>query len=232
MKSDKSQKAQDSPTGESAGRRRAVMRLLRASPDPMSIAGIAAVLGVHPNTVRFHLDGLVADGQVEHVELERKGPGRPPLMFRAVRQMDRGGPRHYRLLAEILAAAFADEGDPGPKALAAGRAWGQQMDAELHPLPADADGAEGAIAHLIDMLDELGFAPERRVSNGKQQVGLRHCPFLELAENSSSVVCPVHLGLMQGVMETWGAPVSVDRLDPFVEPDLCLAHLTLQAAAK
>ncbi|OBH50116.1 transcriptional regulator [Mycobacterium mantenii] len=228
-KSDNSQKAQDSSTGESAGRRRAVMRLLRASPDPMSIAGIAGVLGVHPNTVRFHLDSLVADGQVEHVELDRKGPGRPPLMFRAVRQMDRGGTRHYRLLAEILSMAFADERDPAPKALAAGRAWGHKMDAELHAVPDDADGAEEAIARLIEVLDELGFAPERRINDGQQQVGLRHCPFLELAENSSSVVCPVHLGLMQGAMETWGAPVSVDRLDPFVEPDLCLAHLTLAA---
>lgn len=228
----KVEKTQDSSGGESAGRRRAVIRLLRASPDPMSIAGIADVLGVHPNTVRFHLDSLVADGQAELVELGRKGPGRPPLMFRAVRQMDRGGTRHYRLLAEILATAFATERDPGPKALAAGRAWGQKMDAGPHPMRQNADGAEEAIAHLIDVLDELGFAPERRVSNGAQQVGLRHCPFLELAENRSSVVCPVHLGLMQGAMETWGAPVSVDRLDPFVEPDLCLAHLTLQGAAK
>ncbi|WP_245845576.1 helix-turn-helix transcriptional regulator [Mycobacterium arosiense] len=208
------------------------MRLLRASTDPMSIAGITDVLGVHPNTVRFHLDGLVADGQVELVELGRKGPGRPPLMFRAVRQMDRGGTRHYRLLAEILATAFATERDPGLKALAAGRAWGQKMGAEPHAASDDPDAAEEAIARLIDVLDELGFAPERRVNNGAQQVGLRHCPFLELAENRSNVVCPVHLGLMQGAMETWKAPVSVDRLDPFVEPDLCLAHLSLQGAAK
>lgn len=151
-------------------------------------------------------------------------------MFRAVRQMDRGGTRHYRLLAEILAKAFAAETDPAPKALAAGRAWGQQLDAER--LPPDAAGAEQAIAQLVDVLDELGFAPERRVIDGEQQVGLRHCPFLELAENSSNVVCPVHLGLMQGAMESWGAPVSVDRLDPFVEPDLCLAHLTLQGAGR
>jgi hypothetical protein len=31
---------------------------------------------------------------------------------------------------------------------------------------------------------------------------------------------------MQGALETWAAPVSVDRLDAFVEPDLCLAHIT------
>lgn len=229
---EKLQELQGSVTGESAGRRRSVMRLLRASPEPMSIAGIAEELGVHPNTVRFHLDSLVTDGQVEHVELDRKGPGRPPLMFRAVRQMDRGGTRHYRLLAEILTMAFATERDPGPKALAAGRAWGRKVDAELNPPPETPANAEEVIARLIDVLDELGFAPERRVVDGEQQVGLRHCPFLELAENRSSVVCPVHLGLMQGAVETWGAPVSVDRLDPFVEPDLCLAHLTLQGAAK
>jgi predicted ArsR family transcriptional regulator len=211
--------------GESAGRRRQVLRVLRASPDPMSIVAIADVLGVHPNTVRFHLDSLVGDGQVEQVEPGRKGPGRPPLMFQAVRQMDRGGTRHYRLLAEILTAAFAAERDPRAKALAAGRAWGRKLDS----LPADATSAEDAIDHLIDVLDDLGFAPERRATNGEEQVGLRHCPFLELAENRTSVVCPVHLGLMQGALETWGAPVAVERLDAFVEPDLCLAHLKLQA---
>ena len=214
--------------GESASRRRQVLRALRASPDPMSIVAIADVLGVHPNTVRFHLDSLVGDGQVEQVEPGRKGPGRPPLMFQAVRQMDRGGTRHYRLLAEILTAAFAAERDPRAKALAAGQAWGRKLDS----LPVAATSAEDAIDHLIDVLDDLGFAPERRATNGEEQVGLRHCPFLELAENRTSVVCPVHLGLMQGALEIWGAPVAVERLDAFVEPDLCLAHLKLQAAAK
>jgi predicted ArsR family transcriptional regulator len=214
--------------GEPGSRRREVLRVLRASPDPMSIVAIADVLGVHANTVRFHLDGLVGDGQVEQVQPGRKGPGRPPLMFAAVRQMDRGGTRHYRLLAEILVTAFAAERDPRSKALAAGRAWGR----ELEPLPGDAKSSKKAIDHLVDVLDELGFAPEHRRTNGKQQVGLRHCPFLEIAENRTSVVCPVHLGLMQGALQAWQAPVTVERLDAFVEPDLCLAQLEPQAAQK
>jgi predicted ArsR family transcriptional regulator len=198
----------------------------------MSIAAIAEVLGVHPNTVRFHLDTLVGDGQVEHVELDRKGPGRPPLMFQAVRQMDRGGTRHYRLLAEVLATAFANEPDAGAKALAAGRAWGRKLDSGIEAPPADATSADDAINHLVDVLDDLGFAPERQEVDGQQRVGLRHCPFLELAENRTSVVCPVHFGLMQGAMETWKAPVSVDRLEAFVEPDLCVAHLVRRKATK
>jgi len=212
-------------------RRREVLRLLRSSPDPMSIVAIADRLGVHPNTVRFHLDSLVADGQVEQVEQGRKGPGRPPLMLRAVRQMDRGGTRHYRILAEILITALAAERNPRAKAVAAGRAWARELDSGLESLPAGVVGAEEAIDKLVAALDELGFAPERRNSNGEQQVGLRHCPFLELAETGASVVCPIHLGLMQGALETWAAPVSVDRLDVFVEPDLCLAHITPVGAA-
>jgi len=214
--------------GESAGRRREVLRLLRASSNPMSILAIADALGVHPNTVRFHLDVLVGDGQVEQVAPGRKGPGRPPLMFQAVRQMDRGGTRHYRLLAEILSTALAAERNSTEKALTAGRTWGLRTE-----LPSDGDvGAEEAVDRLVDMLDDLGFAPERLAANGDQQIGLRHCPFLELAENRTAVVCPIHLGLMQGAMESWGAPVTVDRLEAFAEPDLCVAHLSAGEAAE
>ncbi len=205
----------------------------------MSIVAIADELGVHPNTVRFHLDSLVADSQVERVELGRRGPGRPPLMFQAVRQMDRGGTRHYRLLAEILIEALAAERDPRAKAMAAGRAWGQKLGASLQSAPSGATDAEEdtekatekATDRLVGVLDEIGFAPERRTCGGEQQIGLRHCPFLELAETRASVVCPLHLGLMQGALESWAAPVSVERLEAFAEPDLCLAHVTPARAA-
>ncbi|BCI89283.1 transcriptional regulator [Mycobacterium kansasii ATCC 12478] len=193
----------------------------------MSIVAIADALEIHPNTVRFHLDALVADGQAQRVESGPRGPGRPPQMFSAVRQMDRGGARHYRLLAEILSNGLAAEPDSQAKALAAGRAWGQRLEA-----PATDSNAEKSIEHLVGVLDQLGFAPERRVSDGQHQLGLRHCPFLEVAESRSAIVCPIHLGLMQGALESWAAPVGVERLDVFAEPDLCLAHLSLKGAAR
>jgi predicted ArsR family transcriptional regulator len=215
-----------SSTGEPASRRRQVLRILRASSAPMSIVAIADELGVHPNTVRFHLDSLVAAGHVVQVEPGRKGPGRPALMFQPVRQMDRGGTRHYRMLAEILSAALAAEPDPSAKAVAAGRAWGlREPESGLQSPPGDVVSAEESIDRLIEMLDDLGFAPERRATTGEQQIGLRHCPFLELAETRTNVVCPIHLGLMRGALETWAAPVSVDGLEAFVEPDLCVARL-------
>jgi predicted ArsR family transcriptional regulator len=211
---------------QSPGRRHDVLRVLKAAHSPMSIATIADTLDVHPNTVRFHLDTLLSSGQVEQVAPDRKGPGRPALMFRATQRMDPGGPRHYRLLAEILATSLAGDRDAGARAMAAGRAWALQ----LTPPPSSTAGelgAEESIEHLVGLLDELGFAPDRR---GDQQVELRHCPFLELAESQKAVVCPIHLGLMRGALEIWEAPVTVDRLDAFVEPDLCLVGLTRHAA--
>jgi predicted ArsR family transcriptional regulator len=215
------------PAKQPLGRRRDILRVLRAANTPMSIVAIAETLEVHPNTVRFHLDTLVSTGRVEQVAPDRKGPGRPALMFRAARRMDRGGPRRYRVLAEILTIDLAADRDSGARALAAGRAWGRQLEPP-HPTAARTIGNEESIELLIDLLDDLGFAPERR---GEEHVGLRHCPFLELAETRKAVICPIHLGLMQGALETWQAPVTVDRLDAFAEPDLCLAHLNRQGAA-
>lgn len=212
--------------GAPLGRRSDVLRILKAAHSPMSINTIAEALDVHPNTVRFHLDTLVSTGRAERVAADRKGPGRPALMFRATQRMDPGGPRHYRLLAEILAVALAEDWDADVRAMAAGREWGLRLEPPPPPTAGTPD-AEESIEHLVGFLDGLGFAPERR---GSEQVELRHCPFLELAEKTA-VICSIHLGLMQGALETWKAPVTVDRLDAFVEPDLCVVQLIRQAAA-
>lgn len=87
------------------------------------------------------------------------------------------------------------------------------------------------------MLDEFDFAPDRdrrepvERQNTAGEIGLRNCPFLEIAEGRQDVVCGIHLGLMQGALEQWDAPVTVSQLRPFVEPDLCVAHLATAGTA-
>jgi len=78
---------------------------------------------------------------------------------------------------------------------------------------------------LVELLAELGFEPEPPDGPRTREIRLRHCPFQNLAEQHGDVICSVHLGLMQGALTAMRAPVAVDRLDPFVEPDLCVAHL-------
>lgn len=196
------------------GKRRVdVLSTLKASATPMTIAQIAAELTVHANTVRFHLEHLESGGQVERVQPHHRSPGRPPQLYRAVRRMDPTGPTHYRMLAEILANGLAADDNPAAKAREMGHAWGRTM-----PRPA----ADSPVDALVQTLGDIGFAPEPPEDD---QLRLRHCPFLELAQTRAAIVCPIHLGLMQGALESWQAPVAVERLDAFVEPDLCVARL-------
>jgi predicted ArsR family transcriptional regulator len=144
-------------------------------------------------------------------------------MFRAREGMDPTAPRNYRLLAEVLAADLGAERDFAAKAKRAGRAWGRQL-IDVDPARSKYDDDE-AVGHLVGILDNFGFAPERRSDDGQQSIGLRQCPFLDLVGSQARVICPVHLGLMQGVLGSLGATLTVERLDPFAEPDLCLARL-------
>ncbi|OZM76718.1 metalloregulator ArsR/SmtB family transcription factor [Pseudonocardia sp. MH-G8] len=212
---------------EAGGRRREVLALLRASASPLSIAEIADHLQVHPNTVRFHLDALTGTGQVERADTAPAGPGRPPLVFRARPGMDATGPRNYRLLAGVLAGGIAAGPDPAAVAVEAGRRWGAQLAEPQRTRTAASP--DGGVAWLVALLGDLGFAPEWPMPEGTEQIGLRHCPFLEVAGNAPDVVCRVHLGLMQGAMAALDAPVRVDTLEPFVAPDLCLARLSVPA---
>lgn len=204
-------------------RREQVLSVLRSSPQPMSIIEIADRLGVHANTVRFHLESLSERGRVERVAATSAGPGRPPLKFRVTPGMDPDGPRSYELLARILVADLARRAGGPRRAERLGRTWGRSMVADP-PRPLSAAEATDT---LVGLLDDLGFAPERREADDRPEIGLRHCPFLELADQDADVVCPIHLGLMRGAMEALTPSVTVESLEPFAEPDLCLTHLAV-----
>lgn len=214
-----------------ADRRAAVLGALKGAAAPQSINDLAENVGVHANTVRFHLKRLVAAGQVEQVTSTPRVPGRPAQLFASTPGMDSSGPRAYLMLAEVLVAGLTEGPDPGRRALHIGRSWGQQQAHSRAALPQPSPTTpDHSIDQLVGLLSEIGFAPELDDAEKPSSIRLRHCPFLELTHSQSSVVCPMHLGLMQGALQEWGAPVEVDRLEPFVEPDLCLAHLSTKGA--
>jgi predicted ArsR family transcriptional regulator len=206
------------PPPAPTGRREDVLHALRSATEARTIASLATELRLHPNTVRFHLDSLVAAGRVRQADHGPRRRGRPALLYEAVRGMDPGGPRDFGTLAEILTDGIAALPDPQALAQDAGRRWGRERATGM---------TRGTVPdRLVGLLEELGFAPEPRDADGGTQIGLRHCPFLEVAEAHAQIVCPIHLGLMQGALEAWDAAPTVTRLEPFVEPDLCIAHLS------
>jgi predicted ArsR family transcriptional regulator len=204
-----------------------VLDLLRAAAGPLGVQDIADRIGLHPNTARFHLDGLVAAGLAVRGPEVRDRPGRPRTVYRAV-SVAADGRRSYRLMAEILTTLIV-ENVPQPASVAAetGRVWGSYL--TERPAPFQHTDADQAVERLVGVLAEIGFAPE--ADGGDEpapRIRLRQCPFQEVAEHHQDVVCSVHLGLMQGALAEMRAPLTVDRLEPFVEQNLCLAHLAVR----
>jgi predicted ArsR family transcriptional regulator len=127
------------------------------------------------------------------------------------------------MLTSLIAGTMTE---PAKAAEEAGREWGAYM-AEQPP-PYQRLSAAEAVAKLTAIMEELGFAPqaEADTDGGKYRLCLRQCPFREVAERHQDVICSLHLGLMRGALARMRTPVTADRLDPFVEPSLCVARLT------
>ena len=203
---------------ERASRRDVVLQALRDSSEPRTIVDLSQELGVHPNTVRFHVEALADQGRVERTVGVRTGLGRPPARYLARAGMDPDGPTNYRLLAAVLTNHFAAVSeDPAAAARTLGRTWG----AAERP-PASTRGE--AIKQVAAELAELGFRPDP-ADGRSSEIRLRHCPFLDLVPERSDVICALHLGLMEGAFEALAGPVTVGGLEPFAEPDVCVARL-------
>jgi predicted ArsR family transcriptional regulator len=206
------------------GSRSRVLDVLRGAGGPVGVQEIATQTGLHANTARFHLDALVDAGLVERNVEGRHQPGRPRVVFTAGPACDPARRHNYRLLAEMLTGLIASIlPQSGPAAVEAGESWGRYLAPRLAPLHR-VDAIEG-IRQLSAVLADVGFAPDPVSDLPAPVIGLRHCPFREIAAQHPELVCSLHLGLIRGVLSEVRAPLTAERLEPFVEPSLCLAHL-------
>jgi predicted ArsR family transcriptional regulator len=191
-------------------------RYLRLSGRPVAVRELATRLGLHANTIRPHLRRLVEAGRV--AAETRRGPsagGRPQTLFTAVVQGPREG-RDYRLLADILATLLA-----GPRARAGAqrlaREWGDFL-VTRHAPPPGARRPGPNLAVLREALAEAGFDPRfRRRGNRSVEIALRGCPFRDLLDEHRDLVCTVHQGLLEGMLEGSRPPLHLRAFEPMAD---------------
>ena len=187
--------------------------------------------------MRFHLDQLVAAGIVESAVRREGGAGRPRKVYSlAPGSLDdvdaRAEADHLRLLSGLLASTLA-QGVTGHAMTPAeaGRRWARRARrarATGSP-PADTPGRWlGKLAQMIDVLQEWGYTPELKTSDGGRvaEVTLAHCPFLDLARANPAVVCGIHRGLIAGSLAQLGESATRVSLEPFVDDTTCIAHVS------
>ena len=193
--------------------RRAILAALRSAREGVDTNQLADQVDLHPNTIRWHLGVLTDAGLVQAIAERRHGRGRPSIVHRLTGDGTARGRDEYRLLATMLTDVVAADGNGEARAYEAGVRWGRHLQ----------QGDSGA--SLADLLDQEGFAAEQR----GDAVEMRRCPFYALAESSPQVICTLHHGIIDGALEEACAGETVERLDPFVEPGLCIAHLSRAA---
>jgi predicted ArsR family transcriptional regulator len=202
-----------------------VLSALTGEDGPVTMATLSTATGLHANTLRDHLDVLERAGLVRRHSAPPQGPGRPPTLYEAVT----GGSAHveYAGLASVLAATIHNTSrDPRRDATLAGVQWGRELAAaRRRPFENYATQTDAADARreVVEVLDELGFAPT--TDRADTVVRLTRCPLLDTARRFPDVVCAVHLGIVQGALKEYGAdPDSADLL-PFSDPGACRLHL-------
>ena len=215
--------------------RRRVLGLLTAAAGPLDAVTVAAGIGLHVTTARFHLEQLEAAGLVERRVARAGQRGRPHVLFSPV-VAPLPAEDAQQQLTQALAAVIGEDADGGrARSVRAGERWSAQYAAVADAgAPASATGgatvapagdAPGAdiVPPLLRVLTEIGFEPQLRA--GENTIALPACPFRAEARENPDVVCSVHLGLIKGLVRERGHDASGIRLLPFVQPHLCLVEL-------
>ena len=109
------------------GRRQQVLEVLRGSKKARTVSELARMIRVHGNTVRFHLESLLADGLIE-VEEQDPGDrpvGRPAVRYRAIARVAPSQMRHTETLVKLFLGDLAADPEGAKRAEEIGRRWGQ-----------------------------------------------------------------------------------------------------------
>lgn len=218
------------------GRRQQVLEAIRASKRSWTVSELARVIKVHGNTVRFHLDSLLADGliEIEQDRGEARSVGRPAVRYRAVARVVPAQMRHTETLVKLFLSDLAEDPKGAERAVEIGRRWGRVQAGETSVTLREAHLHED-VQCLTALLDDMGFESDAPTNT---HIMVKSCPFLddvdpkELKEAVSAGepalprVCAVHLGVMEGALEEWDGELGVESLVPFHRVDRCRIGLS------
>jgi predicted ArsR family transcriptional regulator len=188
--------------------RYAIYLELARSPQPLVTAEIAETLGLHPNTVRPHLERMREVGLLDVTTVARGEVGRPQHRYSLSPEAPSLGlePPTMPMLARMVLALARRVGAGPADAMAVGEEEGASRAGQYEDAPS-------ALEALVADLDRLGFDPlvtavdetdddpEAPVS---AVVAFAHCPFADLARDQPDLVCAVHRGLVSGFVARMG----------------------------
>jgi predicted ArsR family transcriptional regulator len=185
--------------------RYAIYLELARAPLPLATGEIAETLGLHPNTVRPHLERMREVGLLD-VEADARGSvGRPQHRYSLSADAPSLGFERpsFPLLARMLLRLAASARIPVDDAVEAGRDEGARSGTR-------SDRSLTCAQALTAELAALGFDPAEILEPTGVIVAFTRCPFQDLAEAHPELVCSLHRGLVEGFVEARGDGTVVE----------------------
>ncbi|MEO6628366.1 MAG: transcriptional regulator [Aquihabitans sp.] len=204
--------------------RRILYDFVAASGGWVSRDQAADAAGLERATAARHLDRLATDGLLD-VRFQRltgrtgPGAGRPAKLYRrAIQEFDVSlPPRRYDMAGELLADAAdrsrRDGSDMMKNLDAVAADAGRRMVDDVRLPLANNPFADrpGRRAVVVRALGEHGFEP---VVAEDGVVVLRNCPFHQLAQRHTELICGMNLGLITAALDALGVAGLEARLEP------------------
>lgn len=179
-----------------------IFRCIVDSSEPVRVAEITGQLGLNHNAVRQHLAKLREAGLIQEERTPGNGPGRPPLQYRLATEAAGtwGTPSPYEDLARLLLELHKSGRPPREAAAEVGRSLVSR------------GSSHGSLDRLEAEMGRRGFQPRRVDEGGEVELVLGRCPYEALAGTDPDVVCELHLGLAEGIVQATGGEVEISEL--------------------
>ncbi len=209
-----------SPVSESNKSRDQVCGFILSESEPVTVEQIVEFTGLKSNTVRGHLDILIATGAIARKAADSFGRGRPRWLYYCA-------PANfspYQVLAEALSVQLGAAAGPAV-AIAAADRWARTL-----PKLARAQSPDEAVNEATQALNDLGF--HATATELGDAISITQCPYADLVAEYP-VICDIHGALLNQLLDQTGQEVSMDSLEVWARKGMCVARLNrpdLQAA--
>lgn len=171
---------------------------------PVQVTALVEAFGLNHNVIRQHLAKLCEAGLFVEEFAPRSGPGRPALQYRLAPEVAGtwGTANPYERLASLLLEMTAD----GLSAREVGRRAGRRA----------ATGLDGqrttALDRLVAELRRTGVEPRPVNRSAGVDLVLDSPPLVRGVAGHQEIVCEIHRGLAEGLLEELGSELRVTRL--------------------
>ena len=180
-----------------------IFRFVAGASSPVKVGALVQHFGFNHSAIRQHLAKL-CDARLLTEELAPSTTtGRPPLQYRVAPSAmgTWGTPGPYELLAVLLLSVAKGLSTPREAGTAAGRELA--VGYELGAAPLDVLESEMA---------RRGFEPRREYNEPLVELVLERCPFEVAAASDPDIVCCVHRGLAEGILDGMDSDLEVTDL--------------------